>query len=98
MGILFKLFALDLTDVIKQLSKLQNMSKPAILIFLLAIAIYTVGAQPKTSPAGNYFPSRWEWQHQSAVFMGLDSVKLQEAIRFARDNESKAPRDMELAQ
>jgi hypothetical protein len=53
-------------------------------------------AQP-ASPA-SYFPPRGEWQHRSPSALGLDSSALQDAIRYAREMESKAPRDQELAQ
>jgi hypothetical protein len=52
-------------------------------------------AQP-ASPA-DYFPLRGEWQHRNPSALGLDSTALQEAIRYAREMESKAPRDQELA-
>ena len=46
----------------------------------------------------DYFPPRGQWEHRWAAALGLDSVQLDEAIRFARENESKLPRDQELAQ
>ena len=67
---------------------------------LLSLA---VSPQPKAkhaqpaSPA-DYFPPRGEWQHRSPSSLGLDSAALQEAIRYAREMESKLPRDQELAQ
>ena len=70
---------------------------PSLLLSLI------VSAQPKnkhaqpTGPA-DYFPPRGEWQHRSPAALGLDSVALQEAIRYAREMESKLPRDQELAQ
>src|SRR5258708_34063836 len=51
-----------------------------------------------TSTAAAYFPPAGQWQHRSPASLGLDSLKLQQAIRFARDNQAKAPRNMELAQ
>src|ERR1700722_17948189 len=49
-----------------------------------------------SSPA-DYFPPRGEWQHRSPSALGLDSAALQDAIHYAREMESKAPRDQELA-
>ena len=60
-------------------------------------------AQPKAkhaqpaSPA-SYFPPSGEWQHRSPSSLGLDSAAIQEAVRYAREMESKLPRDQELAQ
>ncbi len=48
--------------------------------------------------ASDYFPPAGEWQHRSPGSLGLDSMALQAAIKFARDNEAKAPRDQALAQ
>lgn len=47
--------------------------------------------------SGDYFPPRGEWAHHSPAQLGLDSLQLAAAIRFARENEAKAPRDQELA-
>ena len=45
-----------------------------------------------------YFPQTGNWETRAAAQAGFDPVKLREAIAFAVANESKAPRDMELAQ
>jgi CubicO group peptidase (beta-lactamase class C family) len=73
---------------------------PFLPILLLAL---TANSQPKprNAPAAAaeiYFPSRYEWQRRSPAALGLDSSALQDAIRFAREKESTAPRDQELAQ
>jgi hypothetical protein len=74
-----------------------------ILLFSLLLFTLFASAQSKakhfrdTGSAG-YFPPRGHWQHRSPSELGLDSAALQQAIGFARDNESKAPRNQELAQ
>ncbi|MHA4806685.1 serine hydrolase domain-containing protein [Flavitalea flava] len=65
--------------------------------FFLLI-LFAVYSQPKTKNNGDYFPPPGRWDHRSPASLGLDSLKLQEAIRFARENEAKAPRSMELSQ
>ncbi len=75
--------------------------KKLLLLSSLLLAL-VASAQTKkpvrdTGPAG-YFPARGNWQHRTPSELGLDSAALQEAIRFAREKESKAPRDQELAQ
>jgi beta-lactamase family protein len=55
------------------------------------------GSGNRANAAGDYFPPAGEWQHRSPSSLGLDSVKLLAAIKFARDNEARAPRDQELA-
>ena len=74
--------------------------KQLLLPFLLLSLTATAQPKPKhtqpSSPA-DYFPPRGEWQHRSPSSLGLDSAALQEAIRYAREKESKAPRDQELA-
>jgi CubicO group peptidase (beta-lactamase class C family) len=78
--------------------------KCALFFPLLLIGFISVHAQSRSHTSGNpavagdYFPPAGQWQHRSPASLGLDSIKLQEAIRFARDNEAKAPRNMELAQ
>ena len=70
---------------------------------LLAISLSPIHAQSKRSKPVEgssvaYFPPRGEWEHRRAAALGLDSAQLAEAIRYARENESKTPRDQELAQ
>ena len=71
----------------------------------LLLLVLTAGLTPahaqkhtNTSPPRDYFPPRGDWEHRSPASLGLDSTKLAAAIQFARDNETKAPRDQELAQ
>lgn len=52
----------------------------------------------KITKPNDYFPAAHSWEHQSPSASGFDSLKLQEAIRFAIEHESKQPRSMELAQ
>jgi CubicO group peptidase (beta-lactamase class C family) len=66
-------------------------------IFLLLLLACTPGlfAQKQHS---DYFPPGGQWEHRRPASLGLDSLQLAEAIRFAREHESKMPRDQELAQ
>lgn len=70
--------------------------KPFLLLSLL-FAVVPANAQSRPGKPAVYFPPRGQWEHRAPGQMGLDSVQLQSAIRFARDNESRAPRDQELA-
>jgi hypothetical protein len=67
---------------------------------LLLFTLSTHAQSRKTSrPAeAPYFPPPGEWQHRTPASLGLDSVRLGEAIQFALANESKLPRDQQLAQ
>src|SRR5450756_543570 len=67
------------------------------LLFPL-LFLCSIGAGAQSNKIKDYFPPAGQWQHHSPASQGLDSLKLQEAIGFARDNEAKAPRNMELAQ
>ena len=44
----------------------------------------------------SYYPSLHDWQRRTPEQVGLDSRKLDEAIAFAKANETRAPRDLEL--
>jgi len=74
--------------------------KQFVLLLTLLSQLALVRAQPKKAPAKpeEYFPPRGEWAHRSAATLGLDSIQLGKTIRFAIDNEAKAPRDQHLAQ
>jgi hypothetical protein len=70
-----------------------------LLLPLLLLSSFILPAQTKkATTAADYFPPAGEWQHRSPAALGLDSLSLQEAILFARNNEAKAPRDQALAQ
>jgi CubicO group peptidase (beta-lactamase class C family) len=72
-------------------------------IFFLVLLLSFCTAVPVTAQTGStiaasYFPPRGEWLRRKPGQLGLDSAQLQNAIRFAIDNETRAPRDQELAQ
>jgi CubicO group peptidase (beta-lactamase class C family) len=69
--------------------------KRYIFVLLLLAGNSRVFAQ-KQQP--DYFPPKGQWEHRRPAALGLDSAQLEDAIRFARENESKMPRDQELAQ
>ena len=77
------------------------MRKPILFFFAVLSFSYAFSQQKqKTSKAveKDYFPERGSWQHQSPFAHGFDSIKLQQAIEFAIQHESKQPRNMEVAQ
>ena len=55
-------------------------------------------AQYGSNTTHDYFPPKGSWDQRSPAAMGLDGPKLQVAIQFARDNESKTSRDLKVAQ
>jgi CubicO group peptidase (beta-lactamase class C family) len=79
--------------------KYNALHKVALLLISLSTLCVTFAQTKRSRPAEQaYFPPRGEWQHRSPVSLGLDSSRLQQAIRFAQDNESKKPRNQKLAQ
>ena len=73
----------------------------AALFILLSITITNTFGQKKpatkNATVSPYFPSAQTWEHKSPASSGFDSVKLNDAIRFAKENENKNPRSMELS-
>jgi CubicO group peptidase (beta-lactamase class C family) len=61
------------------------------LLFLSAPSVNNVFAQ------SSYFPSQGSWEEKSASEMGIDSQKLQQAIQFAREEESDANKNLKIA-
>src|SRR6516164_10293950 len=77
------------------------MSKTILFLFSILFSITSFGQQKQKSPKASdkdYFPARGSWQHQSPSSQGFDSVKLQLAVQFAIQHESKQSRNMEIAQ
>jgi CubicO group peptidase (beta-lactamase class C family) len=64
--------------------------RPLALASLLAFAASAPLAQ-------DYVPPRGDWARRAPEAVGLDPARLAEAIAFARENESDAPRDLALA-
>lgn len=52
--------------------------------------------QKKGAVAAPYVPPAGAWERRSPSAMGMDSVKLADAIAYAIEKESKTPRDLEL--
>ncbi|GAA0537879.1 serine hydrolase domain-containing protein [Chitinophaga japonensis] len=72
--------------------------KRILFLSLLLCSAFTVFAQSRPSKTAGYFPPRGEWEHRAPAQLGLDTAQLQAAIRFAQENESKYPRNLELTQ
>ncbi|MBS1661724.1 MAG: serine hydrolase [Bacteroidetes bacterium] len=74
--------------------------KRLILLPTLLVTFFLQAQNKKASSAAAapYFPPPGQWQHRSPSTLNLDSTKLAEAIQFARQKESTAPRDQALAQ
>jgi CubicO group peptidase (beta-lactamase class C family) len=69
------------------------------ILLLLAICNFGIAfAQKKTNVPKTYYPSASNWEIKSAAEVGIDSLLLKEAIQFAIANETKIPKDQELAQ
>jgi Beta-lactamase len=66
------------------------------LTSLLLLLSASVMAQKTTAIKNKaYFPPSQYWQHKMPSELGLDSLKIQEAIAFHKENEIKNPRSME---
>ena len=63
------------------------------LLFLLAITSCNVIAQK-----GNYYPSATQWEHKSPTFFGIDTIKVKEAVDFAKTHETTQPKNLWLSQ
>ena len=69
------------------------------MIGKIAYALVLAALVPGCSSApadGSYFPRPGDdWEHRSAVDVGMDSLLLVEAVSFAIENEPDTPRDLE---
>lgn len=73
------------------------MKRTLSLLLLVQVTVFSF-AQSRSTKTAAYFPAPGEWQHRAPATLGLDPAKLATAVQFARDNESKAPRNMEMMQ
>jgi CubicO group peptidase (beta-lactamase class C family) len=68
------------------------LNSPAVILGLAAFTGQLARAQNRAEPAP-YFPPRWEWETRRPAQVGMDSVKLQEVVAFARANEATIHKD-----
>ena len=63
---------------------------PLTALLVLAALLRSLGAQPVTA----YFPPPGDWEHRRPDQLELDSLKMQQAVDYARANENPATKDM----
>jgi CubicO group peptidase (beta-lactamase class C family) len=69
--------------------------KQFILIIFTLISSATFGQKKnKPTPVSIYYPEK-EWTHKTPDEVGVDALKLEAAITFAIEHETKSPRSME---
>lgn len=68
------------------------------LLWVIALVLSPALATAQRGQAAQYFPpAEPVWETRRPEQVGMNAAKLQEAIAFAQQNESTAPRDLELA-
>lgn len=65
---------------------------------LFLIASISIAQKNNAVKKPDYFPPANEWENRSLISMGVDSIKLIQAISFAIEKDNKAPRNMEIMQ
>ena len=63
----------------------------------LFFSVFFLGFASLTTQAQGYFPQPGNWQSKTPKELGLDAVKLQEAVRFAETHESTENRNLKIA-
>jgi CubicO group peptidase (beta-lactamase class C family) len=66
------------------------------LLFTLILCTSFAAAQKKATPTV-YFPERNQWQQKLPSEVGLSTDKLNDAIAFAKEKESKNPKNLEIS-
>ena len=70
-----------------------------LLVLLLALQLpYDVFSQKKGTSSPAYFPPAHHWARKWINQSAFDSIRLMEAIEYARQTESKQPRNQEIMQ
>ena len=64
---------------------------------MLTIVLQVLLTTAQSKKPAIYYPQPGNWEHRSANSVGLDSVQLQVAIAYAKEHESKEPRDLKKA-
>ncbi len=66
-----------------------------LLFVLFCLSLGSAFAQKKKPSEGPYFPTAQRWEQRTPQELGLNAARIQEAVAFAKANESKNPRSME---
>ena len=69
-----------------------------ILLFTALVSLPAFSQKKPSETSAAYFPERHEWQRKSPAEVGMNAAKVREVIAFARENETKGPRNMEVSQ
>ena len=76
------------------------MNRTAILfiVSLCAVPATTLAqhSAASTQPPEIYFPERFDWQHKKPEAVGMDSARLDEAVKLAVADENPGPRNMAI--
>jgi CubicO group peptidase (beta-lactamase class C family) len=71
----------------------MHLRKPlSAALLLLIVSSSTLFAQSQDT----YFPSRFDWQKKAPEEVGMNADELQQAVEFAKDNESSNPRNLNI--
>lgn len=70
------------------------MSKPAPHLFAVALLALAVRLPCQSAADAPYFPPRGEWATRTAQQVGMNEELLDQAVRFAKEHDSGAPRDL----
>ena len=64
--------------------------------FISTLFVLVIPTSPYTQES--YYPGEWgEWEKKSPSEVGMDESAINDAIKFAKDNESESPRNLEHA-
>jgi hypothetical protein len=72
-------------------------ARHAAVLLAAVMSVTTVIAAGQRASTRPYFPPRGEWQKKDPAAAGLDKVKVEEAIAFARAHENPDTKDLAAA-
>jgi hypothetical protein len=64
----------------------------------ILLGLFLLGAIVSNAQTKLYFPSQDKWEIKSPVTFNLDTNKINQAIAFSKDNETKYPKNLRLSQ
>lgn len=78
------------------------MKQTACFVLVLLVHAFVFGQKSKAPvapppPPAPYFPAAGNWERRKPEDLGLSSAKIQDAIQYAKAEESTTPKDLQLA-
>ena len=74
---------------------MKHLQRPIVISFVALVLLAGLAVGDEAQPQSHYYPGVWcSWEKSEPAMVGMDAVRLSEAVEFAKQAENKASRDL----